>query len=100
MGRDYDVNGLNDHTGNYLENRDLYQLAYNFIFSEEFTNKNLSDEDFVDVMYRTFFDREPDAGGKADWLDRMANQGYTREDVLAGFVGSQECSDLVARFGI
>ena len=68
--------------------------------SQEFIDKNLSDEDFVDVMYRTFFDREADPAGKADWLDRMTNQGYTREDVLAGFVGSQECADLVARFGI
>lgn len=100
MGRAYDVNGLNDHTGSYLENHDLYQLAYNFIFSQEFIDKNLTNEEFVDVMYRTFFDREADPAGKADWLDRMANQGYTREDVLAGFVGSQECIDLVARFGI
>ena len=54
----------------------------------------------MDVMYQTFFDREADPAGKADWLDRMANQDYTREDVLAGFVGSQECADLVAKFGI
>ena len=100
MGRNYDVNGLNDHTGSYLESHDLYQLAYNFIFSSEFIEKNLSNEDFVDVMYSTFFDREADPEGKADWLDRMENQGYSREDVLAGFVGSQECADLVARFGI
>ncbi len=99
MGRAYDVNGLNDHTGSYLANHDLYQLAYNFIFSQEFLDKNLSNEEFVDVMYRTFFDREADPAGKEDWLNRMAN-GATREDVLAGFVGSQECIDLVARFGI
>ena len=100
MGRNYDVNGLNDHTGSYLANRDLYQLAYNFIFSQEFIEKNLSDEDFADVMYLTFLDREADPAGKADRLDRMANQGYTREEVLAGFVGSQECAELAARFGI
>ncbi len=99
MGRPYDVNGLNDHTGSYLENRDLYQLAHNFIFSKEFIEKNLSDEEFVDTMYHTFFDREPDPAGKAGWLDEMKN-GMSRENVLAGFVGSQECADLVARFGI
>ncbi|MCI7351538.1 MAG: leucine-rich repeat protein [Ruminococcus sp.] len=100
LNRTYDVNGLNDHTGTYLENHDLYQMAYNFIFSPEFMEKNLSDEEFVDTMYRTFFDREADPDGKADWLDRMANQGWTREGVLAGFVGSQECANMVARFGI
>lgn len=100
LGRTPDVGGLNNHTGAYLENRDTYQLAYNFIFSSEFTNKKLSDSDYVDTLYRTFFNREPDDAGKADWLDRMANKGATREDVLAGFVGSQECIDLVNSFGI
>ncbi len=99
MDRAYDVNGLNDHTGSYLENHDLYQLAYNFIFSQEFIEKNLSDEDFVDVMYRTFFDREADPDGRADWLGRMKS-GMPREDVLAGFVGSQECAELMEKFGI
>ncbi len=99
MGRAYDVNGLNDHTGSYLKNRDLYQLAYNFIFSQEFIEKNLSDEDFVNTMYRTFFDREADPVGKADWLGKLKS-GMPREEVLAGFVGSQECADLVAKFGI
>lgn len=100
LDRTPDVGGLNDHTGTYLANRDMYQLAYNFIFSSEFTEKNLSNSDYVDTLYRTFFDREPDDAGKADWLDRIATQGYTREDVLAGFVGSQECIDLVNSFGI
>lgn len=100
LGRTPDVGGLNNHTGAYLENRDTYQLAYNFIFSSEFTNKKLSDSDYVDTLYRTFFNREPDNGGKADWLNRITTQGYSREDVLAGFVGSQECIDLVNSFGI
>ena len=100
LDRTPDVGGLNDHTGTYLANRDMYQLAYNFIFSSEFTEKNLSNSDYVDTLYRTFFNREPDDAGKADWLDRIANKGYTREDVLAGFVGSQESAELVAKFGM
>ncbi|MCI7349638.1 MAG: DUF4214 domain-containing protein [Ruminococcus sp.] len=99
LNRKFDVNGLNDHTGSYLEDHDLYQMAYNFIFSQEFIEKNLSDEDFVDTMYRTFFDREADPDGRADWLGRLKS-GCSREEVLAGFVGSQECADMVAKFGI
>ncbi len=100
LGRNYDIDGLNDHVGSYLANRDFYQMAFNFIFSPEYIEKDLSDEEFVENMYEVFFDRSSDPAGKADWLDRMAYQGYTREDVLAGFVGSQECAELVERFGI
>lgn len=100
LDRTPDVGGLNDHTGSYLANKDTYQLAYNFIFSEEFLKKDLSNSDYVDTLYRTFFNREPDDAGKADWLNRMATQDYTREKVLEGFVGSQECIDLVNSFGI
>ena len=50
-------------------------------------------------MYRTFFDREADPDGRADWLGRMKS-GMPREDVLAGFVGSQECAELMEKFGI
>ena len=99
LNRSYDVDGLNNHTANYIANHDLYQLAYDFIFSSEFIEKDLSDEDFVDTMYRTFFDREGDPDGRSDWLGRMKS-GMSREEVLAGFVGSQECADMVAKFGI
>lgn len=100
LGREYDVNGLNDHTGNYLSGaKDAEGIAYDFIFSIEFRNKNLSNEQFVECMYLTFFDRPYDDGGKADWLSRMA-QGSTREDVFRGFTGSQEFKNLVAKFGI
>lgn len=100
LGRGYDIDGLNSHKNGYINDRDLYKLAFDFIFSPEYLEKNLSDEDFVENMYEVFLDRSSDPAGKADWLDRMANQGYTREDVLAGFVGSQECADMVAGFGI
>ena len=33
-------------------------------------------------------------------VKHVAKSGMSREQVLAGFVGSQECAELVARFGI
>lgn len=53
----------------------------------------------MENMYEVFFDRSSDPAGKADWLGQLKN-GASREDVLAGFVGSQECAELVERFGI
>ena len=99
LGRKYDIDGLNEHIGSYLADRDFYQLAFNFIFSPEYIEKNLSDEEFVENMYEVFFDRSSDPEGKADWVGRLKS-GASREDVLAGFVGSQECAELMAGFGI
>ena len=71
-----------------------------FFNSPEFLNKGLNDEQYVEVLYQTFFDRASDAAGKADWLDRMHNQGYSREAVLNGFCGSQEFANLKRSFGL
>jgi len=100
LNRPYDIAGLNDWTNRYLTGEaKVSDIAFGFIFSPEFVGKGLSDSDYVDTLYRTFFNREPDEGGKADWMNKLAN-GMAREDVLNGFVGSQECINLVATFGI
>jgi len=100
LGRAFDVAGLNDWTNRYLTGEaKVSDIAFGFIFSPEFVGKNLSNSDYVDTLYRTFFNREPDEGGKADWMNKLAD-GMAREDVLNGFVGSQECINLVATFGI
>jgi len=100
LNRPYDVAGLNDWTNRYLIGEaKVSDIAFGFIFSPEFVGKNLSNSDYVDTLYRTFFNREPDEGGKSDWMNKLAN-GMAREDVLNGFVGSQECINLVATFGI
>ncbi|MGN0637332.1 MAG: DUF4214 domain-containing protein [Huintestinicola sp.] len=100
LGRKYDVRGLNSHTGKYLAGTsNAKDIAYAFIFSAEFKNKNLTDEQFVDTLYQALFDRKADAGGKSRWLTRMKN-GYTREQVFNGFATSAEFKNMVAGFGI
>ena len=100
LGRSYDVDGLNTWTGAYLRGeQDARGIAYGFIFSQEFKNKNLNDNDYVEVLYKTFFGRASDEGGKANWLNALAN-GESRESVLDGFLGSQEFANLKAGFGV
>jgi len=74
-------------------------LAHGFLFSPEFLDKKLETSEFLDVLYRTFFDREADEYGKADWTNRMAN-GWTARDVIDGFIGSDEWAELCAKYGI
>ncbi|MDD3777566.1 MAG: DUF4214 domain-containing protein [Actinomycetota bacterium] len=87
------VNGLNSGS---LTGADV---ARNFIFSDEFKAKNVSNEQFLQVMYAAFFDRAPDPGGYNGWMSEL-NQGQSREYVLAGFVNSQEFNQLCANYGI
>ena len=35
--------------------------------------KNLSNQEYVEVLYRTMFDREGDPSGMGDWLVKLEN---------------------------
>lgn len=100
LGRAAEEAGLNDWTNRLLTHEtDGAGIANGFIMSDEFKNKKVSDEAYVDILYRTFFDREADAGGRSDWLEKLAN-GNSRDFVLAGFVNSVEFGNLCNRYGI
>ncbi|MCR5788574.1 MAG: DUF4214 domain-containing protein, partial [Lachnospiraceae bacterium] len=92
-GLDHWVALLRDHSN------DGAGLAYGFICSQEFKNRRLGDAEYVEVLYHTFFDRDPDAEGYADWMNRLRS-GYSREYVLSRFVNSQEFDDLCESYGI
>ncbi len=100
LGRNYDQAGLNDWS-NQLKNKtkDGAGIAQGFIESEEFTLRKLSNEDYLNVLYHTFFDRDPDEGGYNNWLTQL-KAGTSRHNVLAGFVNSDEFTNLCNKFGI
>ena len=74
-------------------------VASSFIFSDEFINRYTTNEDFVTILYRAFFNREPDSAGYSGWLN-MLYDGTSRSDVLDGFTGSQEFNNLCDNYGI
>lgn len=100
LGRQPDSGGLNEWVGR-LQNgsKTGADVAHGFVFSEEFISNNHSNEAFLTILYRSFFNREPDAGGYSTWMERMSG-GMSREKVLDGFLKSQEFSQLCTNFGI
>lgn len=74
-------------------------VAHGFVFSPEFTNKNLNNEDFIKIMYRALMDREGEPGGINYYLDQM-EKGLTREKVFSGFVNSPEFKGIIASYGL
>ena len=75
------------------------ECARRFIFSKEYTNKGLSDEEFVENLYLAMFGRPSDADGKYNWLYGLKN-GMTRDEVFAGFANSIEFDNICKSYGI
>lgn len=73
--------------------------ARGFLYSPEFLNKDASNEEFVAVLYRTFFDREPDQAGFNAWVGALRN-GTPKQEVIEGFINSTEWANLCLRYGI
>ena len=100
LGRQPDTEGLNEWVGRLLNgSKTGADVAEGFVFSEEFTGMNHLNETFVTILYRVFFDREPDATGYKAWLERLAG-GMSRKSVLDGFLKSQEFAGLCNSYGI
>ena len=100
LNRDAEEAGLEDWSLQ-LESKQIdgAGIANGFIMSEEFKNKQLSDQDYVKTLYQTFFDREPDTNGYNSWIAAL-KKGADRGYVLAGFTDSEEFSNLCESFGI
>jgi hypothetical protein len=100
LSRDPDGAGLNGWV-NGLKTGAITgaKVAYGFVFSDEFIKRNVSNEEYLTILYRAFFNREPDSGGYNGWLASL-NAGKSRKSVLAGFINSQEFKNLCAAYGI
>lgn len=106
LGREADEYGLTDWTAKLIfKESDGASVAKGFVLSDEFEQRQMTDEEFVLIMYLAFFGRNPfdvtnyDENGYNNWLDYL-KEGYTREYVLAGFVNSDEFKNLCAEYGI
>jgi hypothetical protein len=100
LGRNPDTPGLNGWVNALLDGSlSGADVADGFIFSAEFINRYTTNEDFVTILYRAFFNRDPDGAGYSGWLNTMYD-GTSRSDVLSGFIYSQEFEDLCDSYGI
>ena len=70
-----------------------------FFLSKEITNKKLSNEDFVKLLYLTVLNRNADKAGLKYWVDHL-NVKMTRESVINGFINSKEFGDLCKKYKV
>ncbi len=100
LDRDAEEAGLNNWVAALKAGtHDGAGIAKEFVLGEEFKMKNLDNSAFLDVLYKTFFDREADADGKAFWMS-VLEAGNSREFVLSNFVNLDEFTLVCASYGI
>lgn len=99
FNREADEWGLNDWTYRLQNGLSACDILEGFIYSEEFRINDFTNEQYVEILYRTLLGRKSDAAGKADWVARL-NSGQSRSQILAGFAYSPEFNALCQEYGV
>lgn len=100
LGRSYDIDGLNYWSNVILTKSSTpEQVAEAFVQSAEFRRKNLSNEEYIKVLYRVFMDREFDQNGLEYWTGEL-QRGYSRTDIMRRFASAPEFRRIQDSFGL
>lgn len=101
LGRNYDSSGIEAWCEGIIKGSFTPKdTARHFIISEEFEGKNLNNEEYLKVLYRTFMGREADASGMSAWMNYLNNGTMTREQVLDAFADSKEFAGIIESFNL
>ncbi len=100
LSREPDPEGFEYWTKELSKNVTSAKRVVKFFFeSEEFKSKNLNDEEFIEVLYKTILQREPDKQGASYWLSKLS-EGFDRDKIVNSFIESEEFKRLLNGFGI
>ena len=100
LNRSADVPGLNYWTSELVKkSQDCAHVAYGFFFSKEFFAKNLTNADYVEVLYQVLLGRGSDPVGRAAWVAQL-DDGKSRLEVFNGFVNSEEFDAICVEYGL
>jgi len=100
LGRTADNAGMDDWTNQLLKrSKTGADVAQGFIFSVEYNIDSQSNTQYLNDLYSAFFNRAADTAGFNDWIGQLG-AGTSRDDVLHGFLYSQEFINLSNSYGI
>ena len=104
LGRPYDIKGLNGwcdfiYGSSNRKATAITVASSGFFHSQEFKNKNTTNEEYVRILYRTFLGRDADESGFSYWVGNLEG-GMDRDAVMMGFAKSAEFAKIMARYGI
>ena len=100
LGRSFDIEGRANFTAalnnNEMSGADVVRAMLN---SEEFAGLNLSDADFVAVLYQVIGPRAATEAEIANWTTALAN-GATRANVANAFLATEEFANVCAFYQV
>ena len=100
LGRDADADGLRYYVDLLTSGRlSGAQMVSNFMHSPEFTDKKVSNEEAVTILYRVMMNREPDPDGLAYHTANL-DRGLSYNCIINGFSASEEFAGICAESGI
>ncbi len=100
LNRGADAAGLENWVSTLMDgSRSASEIIYGFMYSGEFTGRNLSSGDAVEILYQAMLNRGSDAAGKETWVNKLSD-GYDYVDIINGFCGSGEFTALCNEYGI
>ena len=100
LGRNPDPNGLKYWYNELVSGRKAAaEIINQFVSSNEFLGKGLSNGDVVEILYKAMLGRGSDAAGKGYWVGKLdAGQPYAA--IINGFCGSAEFKAICNTYGI
>lgn len=100
LERPFDVAGRDSFVDLIMhQNGTGSDVVRGFLGSVEFANRNLSNEEFVNTLYKAFFNRVPTAAEAATWTNALAS-GMTRAEIIEAFIASPEWAEVCAYYKI
>ena len=96
LDREPESQGVIDGWAANSDKNGLASTLKGFFNSPEYQGKNHSVEETVEKLYGSILGRQSDAGGKAFWVDQIKSGKMSLDQVIDGFVGSDEYKGDVA----
>ena len=100
LGRNPDKDELNIWA-NKLSSKEITVMDFikTITSSDEYNVRNISDSDYIKILYNSLLNREPDEQGYNGWIN-ILKHGKSREYVLSGFINSKEFQDFCKLYDV
>lgn len=98
LEREIDAKGKNYWT-KFInnENKSLQNLILSFFNSLEFKNRNLTNEQFIKVVYEALLGREPNKNELKFWIDKLKHK-MNKLNIIKSFLKQKEFKKVINEF--
>ncbi len=98
LGREPNQGDL-EYWSNELNYNGAAKIVETFMFGQEALNKNYTNVQYVNILYRVMYGRDADTTGLNYWVGRL-NEGYPRRTLIAAFSYEQEFKNMCLKYNV